>query len=99
VLPPGWLQRASTKSTQEGGGRGYGAQTWRIGDPDAGKCRNMGQGRGVPADALAMSGHWGQFVAMVPSRETIIVRMGWTFKRGQFDDCGFVADVLKALPQ
>lgn len=97
VLPPGWLKRAATQSTSNGDGRGYGAQTWRIGDPDAGKCG--GTSGGVPTDALAMSGHWGQIVAMVPSREAVIVRMGWTFKRGQFDDCGFVADVLKALPQ
>ncbi len=99
VLPAGWLQRASAKSTPDGDGRGYGAQTWRIGDPDAGKCRNMDKGRSVPTDALAMSGHWGQIVAMVPSREAVIVRMGWTFKRAQFDDCAFVADVLKALPR
>ena len=95
VLPPGWLKRASAKSSPDGDGRGYGAQTWRIGDLDAGKCR----GRGVPADALAMSGHWGQIVAMVPSRDAVIVRMGWTFKRDRFDDCGFLADVLRALPQ
>ncbi len=95
VLPPGWLQRAAARSTPDGEGRAYGAQTWRIGDADAGRCKGLG----VPADALAMSGHWGQIVAMVPSREAVIVRMGWTFKRDQFDDCSFVADVLKALPQ
>ena len=103
VLPPGWLQRASAQSTPDGEGRAYGAQTWRIGDVQAGRCkdggRDKGKGRSVPADALAMSGHWGQIVAMVPSREAVIVRMGWTFKRNQFDDCAFVADVLKALPQ
>ena len=103
VLPPGWLARAAARSTPDGEGRAYGAQTWRIGDPDAGRCKAVGneagKGRSVPPDALAMSGHWGQIVAMVPSREAVIVRLGWTFKRGQFDDCGFVADVLKALPQ
>ncbi len=72
VLPPGWLQRGSAKATLVGEGRGYGAHSWRIGDPDSGKCK----GRGVPADALAMSGHLGQIVAMVPSREAVIVRMG-----------------------
>ena len=46
-----------------------------------------------------MSGHWGRMVAMAPSREAVMVRMGWTFKRDQFDDCGFVADVLRALQQ
>ena len=103
VLPPGWLKRAATQSTPDGEGRAYGAQTWRIGDSQAGRCKHggkdMGKARSVPADTLAMSGHWGQIVAMVPSREAVIVRMGWTFKRDQFDDCGFVADVLKALPQ
>ena len=103
VLPPGWLKRAATQSTPDGEGRAYGAQTWRIGDPQAGRCKHggkdMGKARSVPADTLAMSGHWGQIVAMVPSRAAVIVRMGWTFKRDQFDDCGFVADVLKALPQ
>ena len=95
VLPPGWLERASTPAATQGAGRGYGAQTWRIGDPDEGDCK----GRGLPADTIAMRGHWGQLVAIVPSREAVIVRLGWTFKKEQFDGCGFVANVLKALPQ
>lgn len=45
-----------------------------------------------------MGGHWGQIVAVVPSREAVVVRLGWTFKPGQSDTCRFVADVLKALP-
>ncbi len=94
VLPPGWLALASTPSTPQGEGLGYGAQTWRIGDPQQGKCR----GSGIPPDTLAMSGHWGQVVAMVPSRDAVIVRLGWTFRGGQFDSCAFVASVLKALP-
>lgn len=94
VLPPGWLQYASARATPEGEGRGYGAQTWRIGDPDAGTCK----GHGLPPDTLAMSGHWGQLVAMVPSRELVVVRLGWTFRRGMFDSCAFVADALKAVP-
>ena len=99
VLPPGWWQRAAAKSTAQGDGQGYGAQTWRIGDPGAGRCNGADITRRVPADTLAMSGHWGQIVAMVPSHEAVIVRMGWTFKRSQFDDCRFVADVLQALPK
>jgi len=94
VLPPGWLQRAATASTPQGEGQGYGAHTWLIGNPVVGECR----GHGVPADALSMSGHWGQVVAVVPSREAVVVRLGWTFKRRQFDSCAFVAAVLKALP-
>jgi CubicO group peptidase (beta-lactamase class C family) len=94
VIPTGWLKRAATPATAGGEGRGYGAQTWLIGNPQEGECK----GRGLPEDTVAMIGHWGQIVAMVPSREAVIVRLGWTFKRAQFDSCAFVADVLKALP-
>ena len=94
VLPPGWLKRAATPSTEQGEGQGYGAHTWRIGNPVAGECK----GYGLPVDALSMSGHWGQVVAVVPSREAVIVRLGWTFKRRQFDACAFVAAALRALP-
>ncbi|MDD5333748.1 MAG: serine hydrolase [Rhodoferax sp.] len=96
VLPPGWLKRASTPSTAQGEGLGYGAQSWLIGNPAAGECK---ANPGVPADTVAMMGHWGQIVAVVPSREAVIVRLGWTFKRAQFDACAFVADVLRTLPK
>ena len=95
VLPPGWLVRAKTPATNNGEGLGYGAQTWLYGNPQAGTCK----GRGIPDDTLAMVGHWGQLVAMVPSRQAVIVRLGWTFDRKQFDGCQLIADVLKALPQ
>jgi CubicO group peptidase (beta-lactamase class C family) len=94
VLPSGWLQRAANPSTAQGEGQGYGAVTWRIGDPVAGTCK----GYGLPSDTLAMIGHWGQIVAMVPSRQVVIVRLGWTFKRKAFDNCALVAAVLKTLP-
>ena len=95
VLPPGWLARAKTPATNNGEGLGYGAQTWLYGIPQAGTCK----GRGIPDDTLAMVGHWGQLVAMVPSRQAVIVRLGWTFDRKQFDGCQLIADVLKVLPQ
>jgi CubicO group peptidase (beta-lactamase class C family) len=92
VLAPGWLARASAPATADGPGRGYGAHAWRIGDEAAGRCRGR-----VPADTVAMSGHWGQVVAVVPSREAVIVRMGWTFDRERFSDCAFLERVLAAL--
>lgn len=94
VIPPGWLALAATPATSQGEGRGYGAQTWRIGDPQQGECK----GHGLPPDTLAMIGHWGQVLAMVPSRQAVIVRLGWTFRRQQFDSCAFVAAALRALP-
>ncbi|MGB8020770.1 MAG: serine hydrolase [Candidatus Nanopelagicales bacterium] len=96
VLPPGWLDLASTPAMRSGEGRDFGAHTWRLGDPEAGHCRANPE---VPEDTLAMVGRWGQIVAMVPSRDAVVVRLGWTIEPGQFDDCGFLGDVLAALPK
>jgi CubicO group peptidase (beta-lactamase class C family) len=94
VLPPGWLARAATPALAHGEGRGYGAQTWLVGHPTEGDCR----GHGLPPDTLAMRGHWGQLVAIVPSRQVVAVRLGWTIDAAAFRPCDFVAAVLKALP-
>ena len=45
-----------------------------------------------------MEGHWGQLVAMVPSKKAVVVRLGWTFDSDQFDSCTFLGDVLSTLP-
>ena len=95
VLPAGWLALAQTSALPQGEGAGYGAGSWLPGDPVGGECRDT---PGVPADTVSMEGHWGQLVAMVPSRGAVIVRLGWTFDSDQFDGCRFVSDVLAALP-
>jgi hypothetical protein len=95
VLPPGWLKLASTPATKGGEGLGYGAQSWLFGNKAAGDCKAY---PGVPPDTVAMSGHWGQMVAMVPSKDAVVVRLGWTFRKGQFDDCKLLEEVLSALP-
>lgn len=95
VLPPGWLKVASTPATKTGEGLGYGAQSWLFGNKAFGDCKAY---PGVPPDTVAMSGHWGQMVAMVPSKDAVVVRLGWTFRKGQFDDCKLLEEVLSALP-
>ena len=93
IVPAGFLALAQTPAVDAGEGRAYGAQTWRIGESSFGDCR----GRGLPEDTLALAGHWGQIVAVIPSRNAVIVRLGWTFRQEQFDTCRFVADVVAAL--
>ena len=45
-----------------------------------------------------MEGHYGQLVAMVPSKKAVIVRLGWTIDKTQFDSCKLISDVLANLP-
>ncbi len=95
VLPPGWWRLAGTPAMKDGPGAGYGRQTWIPGAPVGGECT----GQGVPPDTLSMSGHYGQVVAMIPSRDTVIVRLGWTIDKTQFDSCRLIKDVLQQLPR
>ena len=94
LLPAGWLALARTSAVPAGEGAGYGAASWLPANQVGGGCR----GYGLPADTVSMEGHWGQVVAMVPSRHAVIVRLGWTFNSDQFDECRLLADVLAALP-
>ena len=56
VLPAGWWQFASTSALPTGDGAGYSAQTWL----PYNRRRRMSEHPGVPADTVAMEGHWGE---------------------------------------
>jgi len=94
IIPAGWWELAGTPAMPTGEGHGYGAQTWIPGEPDGGECAATPD---YPQDALLMEGHYGQVVAMIPSKKAVIVRLGWTVIP-DFDGCTFVADVAKTLP-
>lgn len=96
VLEPGWWDLAGTPAMPDGPGHGYGAQTWIPGSPIGGECNTATD---VPKDTLTMEGHYGQLVAMIPSRDTVIVRLGWTIDKTQFDKCQLISDVLETLPE
>lgn len=97
LVAPGWLDWA-TRPPAPGSGddaaMAYGAHVWLLGHPHGGGCAPE---RRPPADTIALTGHWGQFVAIVPSREVVIVRLGWTTAAGRFDRCAFIRDVVAAL--
>ncbi len=95
VLPPGWWKLAGRPAMPEGTGAGYGRQTWIPGSPVGGECA----GAGVPPDTLSMEGHYGQLVAMIPSRDAVIVRLGWTIDKTKFDSCALIRDVVRSLPK
>ena len=94
LYPAGWWKLAGTPAVPTGEGHGYGAQTWIPGAADGGECAAT---PGYPKDALLMEGHYGQVVAMVPSKRAVVVRLGWSVIP-DFDGCAFVADVVRTLP-
>jgi CubicO group peptidase (beta-lactamase class C family) len=93
VLPAGTFKQMVAPSLPSGAGSSYGMQVWLQGREES-QCNAAS---GVPADAVSMGGHWGQVVVMVPSRDLIVVRLGWTMRSGLFDRCALVRDVIQAV--
>jgi CubicO group peptidase (beta-lactamase class C family) len=91
VLPEGWVQQARSPAPADPTGA-YGAHFWLRLTPDFARSNTP-----LPADAFHAIGHEGQFVSMVPSRRTVIVRLGRTRAAGGWDQSLFVRDVLSAI--
>lgn len=73
----------------------YGGQFWLndLKDDGSGERRFPG----VPADTYFALGHNTQIVAVVPSRDTVIVRFGWTTGSGRFNLNRHFAAILAAI--
>ncbi len=70
VLPPGWVKRA-TSPNSSANYSAYGYQLWL----------NTGESAlwpDLPADSYAMTGNRAQRVMVIPSMDTVIVRLGWS---------------------
>jgi CubicO group peptidase (beta-lactamase class C family) len=87
ILPEGWVDYGVTPTPAAPDQR-YGAHWWL----------NAGERfEGVPADEFRASGFDGQWVMVIPSRQTVIVRLGQTPGEG-FDSAAFERAVLGAFP-
>jgi CubicO group peptidase (beta-lactamase class C family) len=87
VLPAGWGRYvASHGPAQPASGYGYGATFW-----------TFPKNSGLPADAYVARGNRGQYLAIIPSRQMLIVRRGFDGAGGNFDLDAFTRDVLAAL--
>jgi CubicO group peptidase (beta-lactamase class C family) len=96
VFPEGWLRFAgSPPPSDDPAARAYGAHVWLAGAGEGAAC---GAGSGLPADTFLLSGHWSQLVAVIPSREAVLVRLGMTLDRERFDSCAFIRAIAAALP-
>lgn len=75
LLPQGWMTYVTTP-TQTNTGNDYGAHFWLNVDPmDGGQPRAWPT---LPTDTYFMSGFQGQIVAVVPSSDLVVVRLGFT---------------------
>lgn len=94
ILPEGWMANSLEPRPQSKGV--YAAHFWRR-VPDFLRPASAPD-RALPEDRFYMLGHDGQMVAVMPSRELVIVRLGLSRRRDAWDPDALVADVLEALP-
>ncbi len=87
-----WLEYTLEPSS---GNAGFGAHVWLA--PPSWNDREAA--RAIPEDDFYFLGHDGQMVAIIPSRETVIVRLGLTRIQGPFDHAVLVRSILDALPE
>ncbi len=92
IFSPAWLDYTVEPSARNAG---FGAHVW-LEPPDWNDAKAASA---IPEDDFYFLGHDGQMVAVVPSRETAIVRLGLTRVEGPFDHAVLVRDVLAALPE
>jgi CubicO group peptidase (beta-lactamase class C family) len=73
ILPEGWSTLVATPTLDSD----YGAGWWTVrGSDDGGRFSRQLKEAGVPADTFYALGNLGQYLAVIPSRELVIVRMG-----------------------
>ncbi|MEZ5874313.1 MAG: serine hydrolase [Hyphomicrobiales bacterium] len=92
LLPEGWVAYSLTPTPQSPDGQ-YGAQVWLKLEGSSG----LGEPP-MPEDGFYMLGYDAQIVAMVPSRDLVIVRLGLTPEDGDWDNARDLAPLLNAFP-
>ena len=75
LLPEGWMEY-STTPTPNNPLNNYGAHFWLNADPEG--TSQTRTWPGLPADAYSMNGFQGQRVIIIPSKELVVVRLGFS---------------------
>ena len=92
LLPEGFVATMREPAPASAGIYGKG-QLWLAGP---GKNRAADAAMGVPADTFWLQGHDGQSVAVVPSRDLVVVRLGLTPSKLDYRSQRLLAAVLRA---
>jgi len=95
ILPEGWVKYTVTPTPKAPLGE-YGAHFWlNAGNPHHSENREYPD---LPDDLYYANGHDGQRVAIIPSYNLVLVRLGLARNRAAWDLDELVSDVLKAFP-
>lgn len=98
ILPAGYVQHITTATELSKGQYGRG-QIWRVGPGrDDDPTKNPDAENGLPSDTFWLAGHDGQTVAVMPSKQLVVVRMGLTPSALRYRPQAMIAAILKALP-
>jgi hypothetical protein len=92
LLPEGWVAYSLTP-TKDAPEQDYGAHMWlKLPQSD-------GYGEPpMPDDAFYFLGHDEQVIAIVPSRDLVVVRLGRTVEKGAWDPAKELAPIVNAFP-
>ena len=97
LLPPGYVALMATPVPASHGQYGQGL-VWLWGSDAETPGQNPDGAFGIPPDTFWVEGHDGQFIAIVPSRELVVVRLGLTPARLHYRPQPLVKALLGALP-
>jgi CubicO group peptidase (beta-lactamase class C family) len=92
LLPEGWLAYTLTPTT-DAPDASYGAHMWLK--------LPLSEGHGeppMPDDAFYFLGHDEQIIAVIPSRDLVVVRLGLTRTGGDWDHARDLAPIVAAFP-
>jgi CubicO group peptidase (beta-lactamase class C family) len=79
ILPEGWVEYSARLTPLSADEYGYGAGFWtQRGDSTAARVRVAA---GMPPDSFMAKGSQGQYTIVVPSRDLVIVKVGWAYTR------------------
>lgn len=97
LLPEGFVAKMQKMAPASGGQYGQG-QVWRWGpEGDTPEGQNPDLRFHLPPDAYWMEGHDGQSVAVVPSRDLVVVRLGLTPHSMLYQPQALLAAIIKAV--
>jgi CubicO group peptidase (beta-lactamase class C family) len=95
ILPRGYVAMMATPVAASGGEYGHGL-VWLWGSDGLTPGKDPDAAFGIPADTFWMEGHDGQSIAIIPSRQLVVVRLGLTPWRYHYQPQPLVKAVLDA---